>query len=106
MIMDKKSLLIYIAIVVLGVGLMVGVVLFLRMRNAPSVEPALVQSVPRASGSNVVLPPARPEKNLPPFTPLKDVKVVPPASDPSQVPPESVDRLDVSTVSSTIFTSP
>jgi hypothetical protein len=39
--MERKTLFMYGAILVLGLGVMIGVVLFLRARNAPSSEPAL-----------------------------------------------------------------
>ncbi|MDQ7815134.1 MAG: hypothetical protein RDU25_05015 [Patescibacteria group bacterium] len=42
--MDKKTLIFYVAIVVIGLGTMVGLVLFLRSRNAPVESTVLLEN--------------------------------------------------------------
>lgn len=44
--MEKKTLIFYIAIVIVGLGTMVGLVLFLRSRNAPVDTAAVLQNRP------------------------------------------------------------
>ncbi len=44
MIMEKKALIFYVAVTLVGLGIMAGLVLYLRSRNAPNVIPVAIQS--------------------------------------------------------------
>jgi len=56
--MEKKNILIYSGIVILGLGLMVGFILFLRNRNAPPPDNlTLVEPAAQPTASKQSLPP-------------------------------------------------
>ncbi|MFZ2803969.1 MAG: hypothetical protein WA001_01980 [Patescibacteria group bacterium] len=93
--MEKKSLLIYGGIVVVGIGLMVGLVLFLRARNAP---PTLPTAITNTNGT--VPTSAVPKKGtVHPYVPIDQAPVAPvwQTGDPDV--PITVDRVDLPDVS-------
>ena len=80
--MERKTVITYVAIVVLGIGLMVGVVLFLRARNAP-LSQTIFPAVSGGSGNAVTAPPVK-AGSVRPFVPYSQYPVSPPykAGDP------------------------
>lgn len=70
--MERKTIILYALIVILGLGLMVGVVLVLRARNAPSEVPLGGTGTPATGAGTDLKNPVRP------FTPIDQIPVEPP----------------------------
>jgi len=75
--MEKKQILIFAGIGVVGLGLVVGTVLFLRSRNAPIQDSDQLAAPPKAqkaTGGKAGALPAR-EAGVRPFTPIESLPV-------------------------------
>jgi len=77
--MEKKSILLYGGIVITGLMVMVGVIFYLRARNAPAETDALVQPIAGSVGRATVMSTStRGRAGVPPYTPLDKTPVAPP----------------------------
>jgi len=70
--MERKTIFVYAGIVIVGLGLMVGMVLYLRSRNAPAELPLSKPSAGTVRGTSSNQPGVRP------FTPLDKAPYMPP----------------------------